>query len=129
MDLPLTQAERAILNDKLSKRFINLDPGGYFIIYVDLENALIVAKHYTNVISEQGLALDPETGLPIPTRGKSIREPSQVFQGRSAKELCIEIFEKPNSCLVTCFDHAAYLGREFQRAEQCLDLGLSYVQD
>lgn len=129
MDLPFTQAERATLNDQLSKRFINLDPGGYFIIYVDSENALIVAKHYTNIISEQGLALDPATGLPIPTRGKNVREPSHVFQGRTAKELCIEIFEKADSCLVTCLDHGAYLGRELQRAEHCLDLGLPYVQD
>ncbi|MDS3859287.1 DUF4346 domain-containing protein [Thermosynechococcaceae cyanobacterium BACA0444] len=129
MDLSLTQAERATLNEKLSQRFIKLDPGGYFIIYIDPEQALIIAKHYTNIISDKGLALDPATGLPIPTRGKNVREPSQVFQGRTAKELCIEIFEKPDFCLVTCLDHGAYLGRELQRAEHCLDLGLPYVQD
>lgn len=129
MDLSLTQAGRASLNDKLSQRFIKLDPGGYFIIYVDSDNALIVAKHYTNIINDKGLALDPETGLPIPTKGKVVREPSHVFQGRTAKELCIAIFEQPAPCLVTCLDHAAYLGREFQRAEHCLDCGLAYVQD
>ncbi len=129
MPHPFSQADRTQLNDQLSKRFIKLDPGGYFIIFVDVENTLIVAKHFTNTINEQGLAVDPETGLPIPTRGKVVREPSQVFQGRTAKELCIEIFEKPEHCLVTYLDHAAYLGRELERAEHCLNLGIAYVQD
>jgi len=31
---------------------------------------LICAKHFTNVINERGLAVDPETGKPIPVRGR-----------------------------------------------------------
>ena len=60
----------AALDDKLSQRYIDLDPGGYFIIYLDREAGLICAKHFTNIINERGLAVDPETGKPIPVRGK-----------------------------------------------------------
>jgi dihydropteroate synthase len=120
---------RAELDRKLSQRFIHLDPGGYFIIYLDSQSALICAKHYTNLIDDRGLALDPATGKPIPTRGKVERVPSATFTGRTAKELCIKIFEEPECCLVTKLDHAAYLGREFMRAEYCLEQGVDYIQD
>lgn len=85
-------------------------------------------KHYPNDINEKGLAVDPDTGDPIPTRGKVTREPDLVLSGRTAKELCIELFEKDRQ-LVTRFDHAAYLGRELMRAQFCLDEGLEYIQD
>lgn len=120
---------RTTLDRKLSQRFIALDPGGYFLIYLDREAELICAKHFTNTINEKGLAIDPDTGKPIPTRGKAQRTHAALFEGRTAKELCIKIFEEPAICLVTKFDHAAYLGREFQRAEFCLDTGEDYIQD
>ncbi len=119
----------AAIDKKLSGRFIALDPGGYFIIYLDVEAGLICAKHFTNVIDDRGLAIDPATGKPIPVRGKVERTPTQVFKGRTAKELCIEIFEKNQPSLVTLLDHAAYLGREFVRAEIALINGSEYVQD
>ncbi|WP_199192001.1 DUF4346 domain-containing protein [Chlorogloea sp. CCALA 695] len=117
------------IDKKLSGRFIALDPGGYFIIYLDRDARLIYAKHFTNIISDRGLAIDPETGKPIPVRGKVERTPTEVFSGRTAKELCIEIFEKNQPSLVTLLDHAAYLGREFVRAEMALINGIEYVQD
>lgn len=117
------------IDKKLSGRFIALDPGGYFIIYLDRDAGLICAKHFTNIISDRGLAIDPETGKPIPVRGKVERTPTEVFSGRTAKELCIEIFEKNQPSLVTLLDHAAYLGREFVRAEIALINGIEYVQD
>lgn len=119
----------AEIDDKLSKRHIDLDPGGYFIIYLDLEARLICAKHFTNVINDRGLAVDPDTGKPIPVRGKVERTPSSLFTGRTAKELCIAIFEQNQPCVVTLLDHAAYLGREFVRAEIALINGSQYVQD
>lgn len=117
------------IDKKLSGRFIALDPSGYFIIYLDESAGLICAKHFTNVIDDRGLAIDPETGKPIPVRGKVERTPTQVFRGRTAKELCIEIFEKNQPSLVTLLDHAAYLGREFVRAEIALINGERYIQD
>lgn len=125
----LSQADRTALNNQLSQRFIHLDPGGYFIIYLDPGQELIYVKHYTNVINEKGLAVDPDTGLPIPTRGKVERQPSFVVSGRTAKELCIILFESSTPGPVTMLDHAAYLGRELMRAERCLDLGWDYIQD
>jgi len=117
------------IDDKLSKRHIDLDPGGYFIIYLDREAGLICAKHFTNVIDDRGLAVDPETGKVIPAKGKVERTQSTLFTGRTAKELCIAIFEQTQPCPVTLLDHAAYLGRELVRAENALITGQEYVQD
>ena len=118
----------ALIDDKLSKRFIDLDPGGYFIIYLDCEARIICAKHFTNAIDERGLAIDPETGKPIPVRGK-VERTYTMFTGRTAKELCVRIFEQTQPSPVTYLDHAAYLGREFVRAEMALVTGQEYVQD
>ncbi|NEP15086.1 MAG: DUF4346 domain-containing protein [Symploca sp. SIO2C1] len=117
------------IDDQLSLRHIDLDPEGYFIIYLDREAGLICAKHFTNVIDERGLAIDPETGKPIPARGKVERTSTTLFTGRTAKELCVAIFEETQPPPVTMLDHAAYLGREFVRAEFALVSRREYVQD
>jgi dihydropteroate synthase len=127
--MELTLENLAAIDDKLSQRFIELDPAGYFIIYLDREAGLICAKHFTNLIDERGLAVDPETGKVIPVRGKVERTHTIVFVGRTAKELCVKLFEQTQPCPVTMFDHAAYLGREFVRAEVALVMGQEYVQD
>lgn len=125
---PLLETISSIDNE-LSKRHIALDPGGYFIVYLDRQARLICAKHFTNIINEQGLAVDPETGEVIACRGKVERTSETVYTGRTAKELCVEIFEEINPCPVTMLDHAAYLGREFLRAEIALINGTEYIQD
>jgi dihydropteroate synthase len=117
------------IDNELSKRHIDLDPGGYFIIYLDREAGLICAKLFSNIINEQGLAVDPETGKVIPARGKVERTTQTLYTARTAKELCIKIFEQTQPCPVTMFDHAAYLGRELMRAEYALINGSEYVQD
>lgn len=126
--MPTIDSATAI-DQALSQRHIDLDPGGYLIIYLDREASLICAKHFTNLIDERGLAVDPETGKPIPARGKVNRTSTTIFQGRTAKELCTKIFESAQPCLVTKLDHAAYLGREFVRAELALSNGQEYIQD
>ena len=117
------------IDDKLSQRYIDLDPAGYFIIYIDPEQGLIFAKHFTNIIDERGLAVDPETGKVIPAKGKVERTHTTVYSGRTAKELSVKMFEETQPCPVTMFDHAAYLSREFTRAEMALATGQEYVQD
>jgi dihydropteroate synthase len=129
MPTQISAAELAALDDQLSKRFIELDPDGYFLIFLEREAGLICAAHYTNTISEKGLALDPETGKPLPVRGKVERLPTQVFKGRTAKELGMKITEQAQPCPLSCLDHALYLGREFVRAEVALVQGTDYVQD
>ncbi len=126
----VSAATLTALNNKLSKRFIELDPDGYFLIYIDREASIICAKHFTNTINEKGLACDPKTGKPLSVRGGGTRPAEQLFTGRTAKELCMKIFEdKENSCPISYLDHAAYLGREFVRAEIALIQGAEYVQD
>jgi dihydropteroate synthase len=129
MAMDLIVKDLAAIDDQLSGRHIDLDPSGYFIIYLDREAKLIYAKHFTNVIDERGLAVDPETGKVIPAKGKIERTHTTVFSGRTAKELCVKIFEETQPCPVSLLDHAAYLGREFVRAEIALVTGQEYIQD
>ncbi|MEM7555734.1 MAG: DUF4346 domain-containing protein [Cyanobacteria bacterium P01_A01_bin.84] len=117
------------IDDQLSQRHIDLDASGYFIIYLDKEAGLIYAKHFTNIIDERGLAIDPDTGKVIPAKGKVERTHTTIFSGRTAKELCVKIFEETQLSPVSMFDHAAYLGREFVRAEMALVSGEEYIQD
>ncbi|MEM7770069.1 MAG: DUF4346 domain-containing protein [Cyanobacteria bacterium P01_E01_bin.6] len=117
------------LDNRLSNRQIDLDPAGYFLIYLNREQHLICAAHYSNDINEKGLAVDPETGKPIPCNRPVKRTPVQVFTGRTAKELGMKITEETRPCPVTRFDHALYLGREFVRAELALIAGQEYIQD
>ncbi|MEL7071541.1 MAG: DUF4346 domain-containing protein [Cyanobacteria bacterium J06581_3] len=128
---PVDSKALAALDDKLSKRFIELDPAGYFLIYLDTDAQLICAKHFTNTINDKGLACDPETGKPLSVRRNAPpRQETRLFTGRTAKELCIKILEgKDTSCPITYLDHAAYLGREFVRAEIALLHGTEYIQD
>ena len=124
-----TLAEATAIDQELSNRFINLDHSGYFVIFVNINEKLICAKYYINFIDERGLACDPATGKPIPCDGTGSRLPTRLFSGRTAKEVCVQIFEQTTACPVTQLDHAAYLGREFQRAEAALLTGQEYIQD
>ncbi|MEI8250701.1 MAG: DUF4346 domain-containing protein [Synechococcus sp. ELA057] len=117
------------LDEELSRRFIALDPAGYFLIRVDAEAQELVAEHYGNGIDERGLATDPESGEVIGCRGGGPRLPLAVYRGRSAKELGISLSEGKGPHPISRLDHALYLGRELQKAERCLVQGLPYIQD
>lgn len=118
------------IDDQLSKRSIALDPGGYYIIYLDREAELICAKHYSNIINDKGLAVDPDTGKVIACGGQKVERIAEtVYTGRTAKELCVKVIEEPQPRPITMLDHAAYLGREFTRAEYALVNGTEYIQD
>ncbi|MBY0405922.1 MAG: DUF4346 domain-containing protein [Cyanobacteria bacterium] len=79
------------------------DPNGYFVIYVDSEAEKLVLEHYKN----NGLLM---TKIEGPT-GRSIYHPA-IDCG-----------------LLSRMDHAAYLGRELERAEFALKNKIDYVQD
>ena len=121
--------ERRQRDDELSQRFIALDPAGYFLIRVDHGAGELVAEHYGNGIDERGLATDPETGEVLSCRGGAVRQPLAVYRGRSAKELGIRLSEGSGTLPITRLDHALYLGRELQKAEQALEGGHPYIQD
>jgi dihydropteroate synthase len=117
------------IDNELSKRDIQLDPHGYFIIYLNREEGLICADHYTNTINDKGLAVDPDTGEVIACKGSKPRTATRTFTGRTAKEICVNLLEKSEYIPLSMFDHAGYLGREFMRAEYALKTGEDYIQD
>ena len=118
-----------LLDEKLSKRFISLDPSGYFLIKQDKFKKEIIVEHYTNDIDDQGKAIDPDTGIPLSCRGEKERVPKTIYKGRSAKEVGIKLTEGEAPFPLSRLDHALYLGRELQRAEQCLITNKEYIQD
>ncbi|AGF53217.1 slr0651 [Synechocystis sp. PCC 6803] len=117
------------IDNQLSRRHIDLDPAGYWLVMVEREAGVLKVEHYSNDINDQGLAVDPETGEVIACQGGRKRLPSLTLTGRTAKELCVKIFEELESCPVTMLNHAAYLGRELMRAELALTGGGEYIQD
>ena len=128
MDSSKILDEKIKIDNNLSNRYIDLDPNGYFIIKVDLEENKIILEHFLNNIDEEGYALDPETNEPIKCDSQNKRVSNKVFKCISAKQLGIMITEERND-LITRFDHALYLGRELQKAEECLYKKLPYIQD
>ena len=128
MDLSKISKKKIGMDNDLSNRYIELDPNGYFIIKIDLQTKQIILEHYLNKINEDGYALDPKTNEPIKCDSKQIKSCNETFTGISAKEIGIAITEKRND-LISRFDHALYLGRELQKAEECLYKKLPYIQD
>ena len=109
MDSSQSLDEKIKIDNSLSNRYIDLDPNGYFIIKVDLEENKIILEHFLNNINDDGYALDPETNEPIKCDSQNKRVCNEVFEGISAKQLGILITEERND-LITRFDHALYLG-------------------
>ena len=128
MEFSKISEERIKFDNHLSDRYIDLDPNGYFIIKVDLNKNKIILEHYLNKINKEGYAIDPKTNQPIKCDSKEIKTCNEIFTGITAKEIGILITEKRND-LISRFDHALDLGRELQKAEQCLYKQKTYVQD
>ena len=118
-----------VLDDKLSRRQIELDPKGYFLIKIEPKTNELILEHYLNDIDQKGRAIDPESGEPIGCKTKSRNQPSNIYRGKSAKQLGIQISEGHGPFPISHLDHAIYIGRELQRAEQCLITGKQYIQD
>ena len=118
-----------LLDTKLSKRQIELDPKGYFLIKIEPKTNELILEHYLNDIDQKGRAIDPESGEPIGCKTKSRNQPSNIYRGKSAKQLGIQISEGHGPFPISHLDHAIYIGRELQRAEQCMINGKQYIQD
>ena len=81
---------------------------------VDADKREIVVEHYENV-KKEGIELDVVSGrLALVVRGKDAEAISQTL----IREGCL-----------SRLDHASYLGRELERAQDCLASGKKYVQD
>lgn len=87
------------------------DERGFFVILVDRDKNKIVVEHYNYVKDKK-----------IIKTGKI----NQVVEGTDAEEMCKKIIEKG---LLSRLDHASYLGRELQKAENALKNGVEYVQE
>jgi dihydropteroate synthase len=127
--MKLSWVDAQKLDAEFSNREIELDAKGYFLIYLDRSIGLICADLYSNTINNAGIACDPETGTPLPCTGTLERKPIAMFRGRTAKELCIAMFETPHEKILDRVDHAAYVGREAMRAEIALYGTEDYIQD
>ena len=126
---PIDSGEkRKYIDKELSKRNINLDPNGYFLIKIDLINKKIIVEHYLNKINKKGLAIDPDTNMPITCSAENLRQYNKIFIGDTAKEVGILLSEKEEG-LISKIDHALYLGRELQKAEECILKNIEYIQD
>ena len=90
---------------------LKLDEKGFFVILIDHVKKKIVVEHY-NYVKDKNLI---KTG-----------KINQVIEGINAQEMCKKIISKG---LISKLDHASYLGRELQKAEQALKFGIEYTQD
>ncbi len=95
--------------EAVENKKMEFDESGFFVILVKDE---IIVEHYLNVQKEG--KLEVETG-----------GLNKVITGKSAKAICETIIREK---LVSRLDHAAYLGRELQKAEIALEHGLEYEQ-
>ncbi|MBD3192661.1 MAG: dihydropteroate synthase-like protein [Candidatus Heimdallarchaeota archaeon] len=80
------------------------DPKGNFSIWINFHKQLIYLAHLE--------------------RGSN--QPDLLISGRTARELFNQIIKRD---LISRLDHAFYLGKELERAEICLFLGKTYIQD
>ncbi|MBD3361601.1 thymidylate synthase [Candidatus Woesearchaeota archaeon] len=96
------EADKVIKDNITSNLDLILDPRGYFVIYLK-ENSIFV-QHFTN----------------------EDRQTSHLFKGDNAEHVYKEIIDKN---LISRFDHAAYMGKELARAEECLKNNKEFKQD
>lgn len=124
--------EAKMVDTYLSTRSCNMDDKGYFMISNDSEKKRIVAKFFSSMLNDKGEVCDLQ-GNKISCCGDDAKkqrpEPMIVFEGRTAKEITVKMFEEWEHANIFSPAHAAYLGREAQRAERCLFSGTFYQQD
>jgi tetrahydromethanopterin S-methyltransferase subunit A len=82
---------------------LQLDKAGFFIIHPKPEAGWLIVEHYKN------------SGAP-----------TCVIEGPDPAAICAEII---NRGLVSQLGHAAYLGRELERAHLSIKLGFAFTQD
>ena len=117
------------IDKSYSSRHIALDPKGYFLIQVNQEQNELIVEQFSNNIDDNGIAKDPKTGKTLKCTNGEKRTPINIFKGKTAKEVGIQLTECEEPFPISKLDHALYLGRELQKAEDCLINGKPYIQD
>lgn len=128
MDRRKLEAQR--LDRHLSTRGLPMDAKGYFLVKTNVEESLIVVSFHSCIVNDKGEVCDLE-GNKLKCHGKS-PEPVKVWKGRTAKEITTEIFERWTDVdkYKLSVGHAAYIGREVQKAEFSLyQGGGKFMQD
>jgi len=122
--------ERQVLDIFLSSRGLAMDSKGYFLVKLDHDKGVIRATYHSCIVNDKGEVCDVH-GNKLSCHGDGNRpEPMETFEGRTAKELTVKIFERwEHAQELVSVGHAAYIGREAQRAEQSLFAGSFYQQD
>ena len=87
------------------------DPKGFFVIHIDKKKNKKIVEHFDNVKKANSVVTGKLT---------------KIFEGTDAEEISKKITEEG---LVSQLSHAAYLGRELQRAETALRIDAEYVQE
>jgi adenosylcobinamide kinase / adenosylcobinamide-phosphate guanylyltransferase len=139
LTVPVTNEQRidAVRLDRfLSTRSTAMDSNGYFMIR--LEDAKIMATFHSCMVNDKGEVCDLH-GVKIKcsddgcssSGSSSLPDPMMTWKCRTAKELTTAIFEQWTDIdkVGLSVSHAAYIGREAQRAEHCLYSGTHYQQD
>ena len=100
---PSNEAEAKVLKGSPDKEFLP-DNAGWFKIQIDRNNNQILSIHYS----------------------PGMKDPDTIVKGTKAIDIYQTIIRNK---LITKLDHAAYLGKELQKAEIALKLYRSYQQD
>jgi len=121
--------ERAMLDKFLLACKLNMDKKGYFMMKVDHNRGVVHATYHSCIKNENGEICDVR-GKKISCSGDNRPEVMIAFEACTAKELTVEIFKRwEHVGELVSVGHAAYVGREVQRAEACLIAGRFYQQD
>lgn len=105
---------------------------GSFDMSAELEVKEITASHDTEkefVMDEKGyftISIRPETKEIVCEHYSKDKKLQFIIKGKTAEEVCATIMRLE---LVSRTDHAAYLGRELQKAEIALKNNLPYEQE
>jgi len=91
---------------------MEFDPKGFFVIMVDSAASKIIVEHYENIAKDKWKVGTGRLNL--------------IIEGSEAEAICQTITREG---LVSLHEHAAYLGRELQKAENALKTGQRYEQD
>lgn len=129
---PVTQEQRTEANrlDRFlsTRNKTKMDANGYFMLC--LEAGRIKATFHSCMVNEKGEVCDLNGNKIKCCDGSTTPEPIMTWQCRTAKELTTQVFEEWSQAdKILSVSHAAYIGREAQRAEHCLYSDTYYQQD
>lgn len=101
---------------------VALDPKGFFVILLDRKKGEIVVEHYQAEWNEEAVKNYSGDWRACMKSQKL----SKIIIGKSATDIAHTIIREG---LVSRLEHAAYIGRELQKAEKALKENLPYEQE